>query len=193
MNRIWIFIFCVMMLVLVSCGEPKYKGTLLPEPITAPEITLTNADGELVNLSDYRDKIVLLYFGYTFCPDVCPASMSVLGQVQREMDDKAEDIQVIMVTVDPERDTPEALGKYVTHFHPSFVGLSGSLGEIDQVVEDFGVYYERHEGTAATGYLVDHTARVFVIDKDGMYWLSFPFETTAEDIITDLKLVLKQG
>lgn len=192
----------ILLLVLIAlsataCGSgtldpSQFKGTLMPAAIPAPDFTLSNADGQGVKLSDFQGKIVLLYFGYTFCPDVCPSSLSDLKLVQNRLDESGEKIQVIMVTIDPERDTPEKIAQYVAHFHPTFIGLSGSKEEIDAAGEGYGVYYERHEGTAATGYLVDHTARIFVIEPDGTYRLSFGFGTPVDDIASDLRLLLKQ-
>jgi len=193
-NAILLFILTIMMAAACSGGEPdpsQFKGTIMPAAIPAPDFTLTNAEGQEVQLSDYEDKIVLLYFGYTFCPDVCPTSMSDLKQVQNKLDESGEKIQAIMVTVDPERDTPEKIAEFAEHFHPTFIGLSGTQEEIDAAAEGYGVYYEKHEGTAATGYLVDHTARIFVIEPDGTYRLSFAFGTPVDDIVSDLRLLLR--
>ncbi len=192
-----ILLFVLIALTATACGSgsldpARFKGTLMPAKIPAPDFTLTNADGQEVQLSDFQDKIVLLYFGYTFCPDVCPSSLSDLKLVQNKLDESGEKIQVIMVTIDPERDTPEKIAEYVAHFHPTFIGLSGTKEEIDAAGEGYGVYYERHEGTAATGYLVDHTARIFVIEPGGTYRLSFGFGTPVDDIVSDLRLLLKQ-
>jgi protein SCO1/2 len=111
--------------------------------------------------------------------------------VQRQLDDSGEKIQTVMISVDPERDTPQQLAEYVTHFHPTFVGLTGSKEEIDAAAEAYGVYYEKHEGSAASGYLIDHTARVFAIDPQGNYQLSFSFGTPVEDIVHDLRLLMR--
>jgi len=175
-----------------SIDSSKFKGSVLPVAIPALDFTLSDAAGQTVNLSDYEDKIVLLYFGYTFCPDVCPTSLSDLARVQRELDDDGENVQVIMVTVDPQRDTPQKLAEYVNFFHPTFIGLSGSKAEIDAAAEGFGVYYEQHEGTEASGYLIDHTARIFVVEPGGDYRLSFGFGTPVEDIVSDISLILRQ-
>jgi protein SCO1/2 len=191
-----ILLFTLIILAATACnsGPPdpsQFKGTMMPAAIPAPDFTLTGADGQDVQLSDYQDKIVLLYFGYTFCPDVCPSSLTDLKLVQNKLDEAGEKIQVIMVTVDPDRDTPEKMAEYVDYFHPTFIGLSGAQEKIDAAAEGFGVYYEKHEGTAATGYLVDHTARIFVIEPDGSYRLSFGFGTPVDDIVSDLRLLLR--
>ena len=196
MKKFFVFFF-LLTLFLMACGSrpqdpTKFKGTIMPAAIPAPDFALTNVAGETVHLSDFAGKIVLLYFGYSFCPDVCPTTLSDLSLVQRKLDDGGEKIQVLMVSVDPERDTPDKLAEFVQHFHPTFIGLSGSKEEIDAAAEGYGVFYEKHEGTEATGYLIDHTARVFVIEPDGSYRLSFGFGTPVEDMSADLSLILKE-
>jgi len=186
-------ILLLLFVFLTACGgEPQYFGTLWPGPQQATDFTLESADGP-VSLSDFSGKIVLLYFGYTFCPDICPSTMTDLAQVMQDLGKKADEFQVIMITVDPERDTPQQLADYVSHFDPSFIGLSGTEEEIAAVAADYGIFYERHEGTAASGYLIDHTARVFVIDKNGEYSLSFFFGMTRDEMASDLRNVLKNG
>lgn len=196
MKKLLALLFLLSLLA-AACGtgtidSSKFKGSAMPVAMPAPDFILTNAAGQAVSLSDYKDKIVLLYFGYTFCPDVCPTSLSDLARVQRKLDDGGEKIQVIMITVDPERDTPQKLSEYVDFFHPTFIGLTGSKEEIDAAAEGYGVYYEQHEGTEASGYLIDHTARIFVIEPGGDYRLSYGFGTPVEDIISDLGLILRQ-
>lgn len=171
---------------------PQFNGTVLQTPVAAPDFTLTTAGDRQVSLSDFEGKVVAIYFGYTFCPDVCPETMFELGQVQRQVDDEADEMQVIMISVDPERDTPQVMGEYMAHFHPSFVGLTGTMAEIDEVAQDYGVYYQHHEGTAASGYLVDHTARVYVIDRKGNIRLSFPFGMERADMISDLRVLTNE-
>jgi protein SCO1/2 len=165
----------------------------LPDPAPAPGFTLTAAGGRQVSLNDFAGEIRLLYFGYTFCPDICPTSMADLAQVQREVDDDGGEVQAVMITVDPARDTPEVMANYVTSFHPDFVGLSGAPEEIADVAEHWGVFYEAQEGTAATGYLVDHTSRIFLVDQAGRYRLTYAFGTPVEDIVADVQILLREG
>jgi protein SCO1/2 len=169
-------------------GTPyTYHGTLIQSPDRDRNFTLNGAGGEEVSLYDFRGKAVLLYFGYTFCPDVCPATMVELAQANQLLGDDADQAQVIMISVDPDRDTPEKLADYVTHFDPTFLGITGSEDEVAAVATQYGIFYEKHEGTVATGYLIDHTASVVVIDPDGYLRLVYPFGTPAEDIAEDLR------
>lgn len=191
MKRLFLSSLTLLLLLLAACtAAPELNGTALATPVPAPNVALLEAGGEQVALSDFAGKTVLLYFGYTSCPDACPLTLVDLARVQRELDDAGEKMQVVMVTVDPQRDTPEKLAEYVSHFHPSFIGLSGSEEQIAQAAAPFGVYYQAHEGTAASGYLVDHTTRIFVIDPDGMYRLSYSFGTPSEEIIADMRTLL---
>lgn len=168
----------------------SFHGTLLQSPDAAPDFTLTDSNGQLSNLSDFRGKLLVLYFGYTFCPDVCPATLAEISQAIELLGSKADQVQVIMISVDPERDTPEKLANYMGHFNPGFLGLTGSPEEIATVATLYGIYYEKREGSAATGYLVDHTASVMVIDEKGHLKLVFPFGTPAEDMAADLEFLL---
>ena len=173
-------------------GPPAFKGTELPEPQPAPTFTLTDAAENQISPDDFKGEVILLYFGYTFCPDVCPTTMADLARVQREVDVDGDEVQVIMITVDPARDTPAVVADYVDSFHPDFIGLSGTAEEIASVTDGWGVYYEAQEGTPATGYLVDHTARVFAVDKAGRYRLTYSFGTPPEEIIDDVEILLKE-
>lgn len=168
-------------------GPYTYHGTLIQSPERDRNFTLTGPDGQPVNLHDFRGKAVLLYFGYTFCPDVCPATLVELAQANELLGKDAEKAQVVMISVDPDRDTPEALEEYVTHFDPTFIGITGTEDEVAAVATQYGIFYEKHDGTVATGYLIDHTASVVVIDPDGYLRLIYPFGTPAEDIAEDIR------
>ncbi len=174
-------------LIISLVGTPyTYHGTLIQSPEPDRNFILTGSGGEAVSLHDFRGKAVLLYFGYTFCPDVCPATMVELARATEMLGEDADKIQVIMISVDPERDTPEKLAEYVTHFDPTFLGITGTEDEVAAVATQYGIFYEKHEGTVASGYLIDHTASVVVVDPDGYLRLVYPFGTPAEDIAEDL-------
>lgn len=169
----------------------EFAGAVLESEEPLPDFTLTAADGP-VSLSDFRGQYVFLYFGYMFCPDFCPTTMSKLAKVHRDLGDDAERMQVIMVSVDPERDTPDALATYAAAFNPTFMGITGTKEEIDLAGEPYGLYYQRNEGSAATGYLVDHSTRTYLIGPDGRALVAYPHDATAEAILDDLRWLVNQ-
>ena len=172
---------------------PSFYGTSFQSSQPAQNFTLTAHTGQPVSLHDFQDKIVLLYFGYTYCPDVCPATMSELAQAMRQLTpQQQEQVQVIMITVDPERDTPEVLANYLSYFHPTFIGLTGTEAEIAAAAIPLGVYYEQEAGTAQSGYLVNHTASVMALDKRGYLRLIYPFDTRGADIAADLRQLARE-
>lgn len=194
--KIKFFILAIAIILGVTVGvyflrPHTFHGTVIQSPDTAHDFTLTSAAGE-VSLSDFRGKLVLLYFGYTFCPDICPATLANAGQALRELGNDAGDAQLIMISLDPERDTPEKLAKYTAHFHPSFIGVTGSPEQLAEVASLYGIFYQKTEGSAASGYLIDHTATLLVIDRDGYLKLVFPFGVTVPEIADDLKYMLRQ-
>jgi len=169
-----------------------FHGAILQSPQPAQDFTLMSHMGQRLALSDLRGKLVLLYFGYTTCPDVCPTTLAELAKAYKLLGKEAEQIQVLMVSVDPDRDTPAVMADYVTSFHPSFIGLIGTSEEIAQIATYYGVYYERVESESALGYLINHTATVMVIDRKGYLRLVFPYGTPAEDIAADLRYLLQR-
>jgi len=195
---LWVGLMSFVLIGAVATGvflfskPASFRGTTYAEPYpVAPEIELTHANGSRFRLSEMRGRVVMLFFGYTSCPDVCPTTMAELKQALEKIGDKADQVQVLYVTVDPERDTPERVQEYVNHFNPEFMGLSGSESELAKVWNDYGVFREIVEGTSAAGYLVNHTARVTMIDQQGNLRVSFPFDTPVENIIHDLNLLLE--
>jgi protein SCO1/2 len=168
-----------------------FKGGALEPPHAAPDFTLTASDGSPFRLRDQRGRVVVLVFGYTFCPDVCPLILSELVQVRAKLGDRAARVRVAFITVDPERDTPERLRAYVGAFHRSFVGLTGDPAALASVRRAYGVVAEKRTvaGTHAA-YLVDHSAFVYVLDPEGRLRLMFPFGTSTDDMAHDLRLLL---
>jgi protein SCO1 len=169
------------------------RGTTYAEPYPpAPAIDLARSDGAPFQLDHLRGNIVLLFFGYTSCPDVCPTTMAELKTALDKIGpQKADKVKVVFVTVDPQRDTPQRVQEYANHFNDEFIGLSGSDAALARVWSDYGIFRQVAEGSPATGYLVDHTARITLIDQEGSLRSSYGFETPVEDIVHDLKLLLQ--
>jgi protein SCO1/2 len=187
----------LLLLTLTGCGvaglgeeEPTFHGTFLDGEQPAEEFTLVGADGQDVAISDYRGKLVVMYFGYTFCPDICPLTLSKLADAREQLGDDAGDVQVVMITVDPARDTPEDVQTHAQRFDPSFVGLGGSPEQLSAVATELGIYIQKQPGTEATGYLVDHTASVLVLDQEGALRLVMPFDQTVDEVREDLSNLL---
>jgi len=169
-----------------SVEGPDY---LLAQPIPAPDFALTSQDGGRVSSADFPGKTLVVFFGYTSCPDVCPLTLSKLGRAFQEMGEDGSRIQVLLITVDPPRDTPERLRRYLSNFNPSFLGLTGSREEIRQVADGFGAYFSDPRGEG--NYTVDHTARTFVIDPSGRIVLTFPVTATSDEMARDLTKLLE--
>ncbi|MEZ4518536.1 MAG: SCO family protein [Chloroflexota bacterium] len=193
-GRWWtpVFFLLFLLALLTACGGQthEFAGAVLEEPKPVPDFTLTAAGDTPVSLSDFRGEYVYLYFGYTFCPDACPITLSKLSTLHKDLGDDADEMQVIMVTVDPERDTPDVLADYVTRFDPSFIGLAGSKAEIDAAGQPFGIYYQRSETETAGGYLIDHSTRTYLIDPAGNARVAYSHDTPAEDMLTDLQWLI---
>ena len=187
-----ILIGVVMGITVLFPKTETFRGTLYDPTIPAPEIELTQGNGSSFRLSEKRGDVVLLFFGYTSCPDVCPTTLSDLKRVIEELGPDAEHVQVVFVTVDPDRDTSQKLQEYLSLFNPSFIGLSGSPDEMEGVWNSYGVYREvENMPNSATGYLVTHSARLYVIDQEGNLHLSYSYGTPVDDIVHDLKILFK--
>ena len=197
MLKLWKGIFGGLILVTLATlawwhfAPYNFHGMVIQSPEPVPDFTLTSKNGP-VSLSDFRGKYVLLYFGYTFCPDVCPATLANIAQALKQVGKGRERIQVIMVSVDPERDTPQKISEYVAHFDPSFIGLSGDPQEIARIASLYGIFYEKQKVEGAAGYLVTHTASVQVIDPGGRLRLIWPFGLTPDEIADDLRRILRR-
>lgn len=142
--------------------------------------TLTNQHGKRVSLADFRGKLVLLYFGYTFCPDVCPTDLLAMAQTLKLLGKSGDQVQLIFVTLDPARDTRELLRGYAAAFHPRIVALSGNEGEIRRIATAYKVFYEKVTPPNSKTYFIDHAAFTFLLDRNGKYVLFFPPGTPAD-------------
>lgn len=182
----------VMLLLLAACVPYQFKGTEYPEGIPAEDFTLTDTEGRPYQLGQREGKITLLFWGYTSCPDVCPVTLSEARQMIQGLGDEAEQVEFLFITVDPERDTPEVLGKYTAAFHPDITGLTGTPEELAAVQEAYGIYAAKVPlENSAAGYSMDHSARVFLVDGDGRLRLSYAYGTPADDVIADVRYLLK--
>jgi protein SCO1 len=168
-------------------------GTIFEPPLDVDDFTLTGHTGEPLSLSDLRGQVVVLYFGYTSCPDVCPVSLATLVQIKRRIDPALYDeLAVVFVSVDGERDTPERLALYLRGFDPAFMGMTGSENAVSKAATLFGVTYGRRyvEGSQA-GYLVSHTSKFFVIGPDGRWRMVFPDDADPAYIADQITPVLR--
>lgn len=170
---------------------PSFRGMAMEPPQPAPELRLTDHLGRPFSLASHRGQAVLLYFGYTFCPDACPATMVLFGQVREQLAEQAERVQMVFVTVDPERDTTERLRAYLSHFDPTILGLTGEPDAVAEVLKAYGIFAQKVPvESSATGYLMDHTALVYLVDPEGRLRVMFPFGMGAADMAHDVKQVL---
>lgn len=177
-------------IALVMLREPAtYYGTHLAPPMPAADFNLESADGP-VGLSDFEGRAVALFFGYTSCPDVCPTTLLRLSNAMERLGQPRDRVQVVFISVDPERDSPERAGRYAEAVDPAFVGLSGTPEQIADVAAKYGIYYEKAEGSRATGYLVDHSATITVLNENGQVELLWSPTVTAEQMAADLETML---
>jgi protein SCO1 len=181
----------VLALVLGACTSsgPSFKNTDVTGVDYAKGFRLTDHTGKPRTLEDFRGKAVVVFFGYTHCPDVCPATLLELRQTLDKLGEEKSRVQVVFITVDPERDTPAHLAKYVPEFDPGFIGLSGSPEETARVAKDFKVFSQKVPGSSADSYTVDHTAGIYVFDPKGQLRL-FARPGRPADLAADLHTLL---
>ncbi len=162
------------------------------QPKIGGPFELVNHWGDKVTSADYSDGYMLLSFGYTYCPDVCPTTLSTISTALDILGGDASKITPLFVTVDPERDTPQYLQEYLQHFHPAIVGLTGDPNQIKKVTKAYGVYYAKvqEDGADPDDYLMDHTSLVFLMDKEGRYKAHFSHGGDAETMAARLKEML---
>jgi protein SCO1/2 len=182
--------------VLVGCAPSgsSFRGTEYEAPVLVADFILTDHQGLPFKLSDHDGAIVLLFFGYTHCPDVCPVTLSTWTEVERLLADDAGQVRFVFVTVDPERDSLERLRAHMAIFSRQFIGLGGGIEELEPVYELFGVSHEKIKvSTSAVGYLVDHSSTAFLIDPQGRLRLKYEFDAPSEDIVHDIRRLLKSA
>jgi protein SCO1/2 len=194
---------------LVRARPYAFHGLPVDPPAPASEFTLIDQNRQLVRLSDYRGRPALLYFGFTHCPDECPITLTTWKKVHAMLDADAAQVGFLVITVDPERDTPERLKEYLAAFSPDFLGLTGSPEEIEAVARAYAAYFvevpitraapateeaHSHESSATEAdYLVDHTTLIHLIDRAGNLIRVYPYDAAAEDIAADILYLLDQS
>ncbi len=183
-------LFCAAVLIGCSPDKPAFKATDVTGATYAREFELTDHTGKRRTLADFRGQVTAVFFGFTRCPDVCPTTLVQMKSLLQELGPEAKRVQVLFVTVDPERDTPEVLAQYVTAFDPTFIGLTGSVDDIKRVAREFKVFFQKSPGTSAENYNVDHTAAYYVFDPQGRLRLFMRHNAQAADIASDIRLLL---
>jgi protein SCO1/2 len=178
-------------LILVNAPE---LGATEPQATTGGRFLLKAHTGQIVTDQDFSGKFMLIYFGYTYCPDICPTSLQTVTAALDQIGDDAKYIQPLFITIDPERDTVAVMREYVSSFHPSLIGLTGSKAVIENVAKKYRVKYAKvlEESADKTDYMVDHTAAVFLMGFDGRYLARFPYNTTANQMAEKLKKYVAQ-
>jgi protein SCO1/2 len=184
--------------LLAACGQgpgprPAFKGIDITGADYARGFELPDADGKVRTLADFKGQVVLVFFGFTHCPDVCPATMAELADVKRQLGPAGDKLRGVFITVDPERDTPAVLKPYVQAFDPSFVALRGNAEQTQAVAKTFKVYYKQNPGDSPGSYTVDHTAGSFIFDLQGRVRLFTRYGSGADALLHDIKLLLAEA
>ena len=183
---------CMLCLVLLSaCSKPEYQGTDISEAGLGGEFTLSDHSGKKRTLADFKGKAVVIFFGYTHCPDVCPTTMIELKNAMQQLGSRADQVQVLFVSVDPERDTQAVLSQYVPVFDSRFLGLSGTAKELAEVAGRYKIIYQKQVGSSGD-YTVDHSAGSYLIDKTGKPRVRVSYGAGASVFAHDLTLLLNE-
>jgi len=176
-----------------SPEKPSFKSVDVTGADFGRELRLADHTGKVRTLADFKGKVTVVSFGFTQCPDVCPTTLAELKLVKEKLGKDGERLQVLFVSVDPERDTPELLAKYVPAFDPSFLGLSGDAEATARTAKEFRVFYQKVPGSSPQNYSVDHTAASYVYDPQGRLRLFARYGQGADPLVYDVKLLLEGG
>lgn len=181
---------CLLVACQPSPPPPAFEATDITGAAFARDFRLTDHNGRTRTLADFRGKVVAVFFGYTHCPDVCPTTLSDFAVALQQLGPQAERVQVIFVTVDPERDTPELLQAFVPAFNPTFLGMVADTETLRLLAKEYKVVYQKTSVKAADDYLIDHSAGTYVYDQKGNIRLLMPYGSSPEAIARDLKTLL---
>jgi len=174
-----------------AAGEESLNAGVFSPPRLAPDFSLAGSDGTTLRLSHYRGKVVLLSFGYTYCTEVCPVTLGVLAMAHRKLTTMADDMQVVYITVDPERDNPQRMRQYLSAFDPGFVGGTGTPEQLAAVRRDYGISVGKKVAIPG-GYALSHSSFIYLIDQNGDLRALMPFGHNADDFVHDVLFLLKK-
>lgn len=180
----------IFVLAAAACAPDKFRATDITGASFAREFHLTAHDGKPRTLADFRGKVVVLFFGFTHCPDICPTTLAQFAQAAKQLGPDAERVQFLFVTVDPERDTAEVLSRYVPAFDSRFLGLTGDAQAIARTAKEFKVIFQKQPGKTADSYTVDHSAGTYVFDQTGRVRLFVRHDLPVDDQVHDIRLLL---
>ncbi len=180
---------------LAACGEsgpkPSFTGTDITGANYGRDFALADPDGKRRTLADFKGKVVMIFFGFTQCPDICPTALTRAAEVKQQLGAAGDELQVIFVTVDPERDTPEVMRAYTAAFDPSFLGLRGDLAQTEATAKEFKVFYEKVP--TRTSYTMDHSAFTYLIDRQGRMRVAMRYAQSASEFTADVRTLLAAG
>ncbi|MGA9395188.1 MAG: SCO family protein [Azonexus sp.] len=190
MNRILFALFLCLSMMACTPAPVSFHNTDLTGASFGRQFTLSDHNGKMRSLADFKGKASVIFFGYTSCPDICPTMLSRLAEVMKVLGPEAEKVQVLFVSLDPERDSAERLKEFVPWFYPSFLGLRGDAAQIKAVSDEFRVFSSRREVGSELGYILDHSAGAYVFDPAGRLRLYIRDGASIEDIASDIRLLL---
>jgi protein SCO1/2 len=170
-----------------------FQGSTIDPPTPAANFSLTSHNGEVYRLEDQRGKVLLLFFGYTNCPDVCPTTLAEFSQIRQKLGERAGEVEFLFLTVDPKRDTVQRLKDYLPVFGGGITGLTGNQSEMEAVWQAYGVFRAEVDGDSPAGYLMDHSSRVYAIDRQGRIRVTYMFASTPEAMYQDILYLLDEN
>jgi protein SCO1 len=191
----WTVVIFSCFLLLTACSEQKqqFKAVDITGADYSQNFSLPDQFGQTRTMADFKGKVVVVFFGFAQCPDVCPTTMAELAEVKKSLGKDGDKLQGIFITVDPERDTPEVLKAYMQNFDPSFLALRGSLEQTAATAKHFKTYYKKVDGKTGTSYTMDHSAGSYVLDTQGRVRLYTRYGSGAAALAEDIKILLKQS
>jgi len=184
------FVILLLLATLMSCSDNNltFNGSDITKADLNSNFELISHTGEKRSLDDFKGKVIAIFFGFTNCPDICPTTMFELKKIKSELGKNSKELEVLFVSLDPERDTPELLSKYIPSFHSSFIGLTGSEADIIKITQQFKIY--RKKVIQDNTYTIDHSSGLYLIDKDGKIRIRYPYGTENRLIIQDIEKLI---